>query len=295
LQDRVPAQTGTKAQQLAYTIWPGGQRSFDNTFRDADWTPLAAASLGQVHTAVLRTTGDVVALKLQRPYLRQIYDSDFALLTRLAHLVDRFFASTAGSVGGVSQSWSTIFADAKSILYREIDYRSEAQNAMRFANDFGLTKGGRPSAIINDDSDWKPTALSRDGQSLPSAASWLRTPYIYHNLTTEQVLVMEYVPTIKISSTNRLIQANTTVADREYLADCLGRSYLRQFCCNRFCTYIVMSMKTFVRYINFDWLDRFVCVCINIYKCVCVISLLLNANDFVVDCYQSRRIHMLVI
>jgi predicted unusual protein kinase regulating ubiquinone biosynthesis (AarF/ABC1/UbiB family) len=65
-------------------------------------------------------------------------------------------------------------------------------------------------------------------------------------LSTEQVLVMEYVPSIKISAIDQLVQANVTLADREYLADCLGRSYLRQFCCNRFCTllqYLVLIAK----------------------------------------------------
>ena len=43
LQDQVPSQKGEKAQQLAYLAWPGGKESFDDTFVDVDWTPLAAA------------------------------------------------------------------------------------------------------------------------------------------------------------------------------------------------------------------------------------------------------------
>ena len=232
LQDQVPALSGIPAQQLAYTIWPGGSTSFDNTFTQIDWTPIAAASLGQVHTATLRTTQERVALKLQRPKLRIIYDNDLRLLKKIAATVDRFFGATAGSLGGISQSWTSIFSDAEEILYREIDYRTEGQNAIRFSNDFGLTKGGQPATTSST------IRTSRDGQPFPSAASWLRTPYVYDTLSTEQVLVMEYVPSIKISAIDKLIRANVTVMDREYLADCLGRSYLRQFCCNMFCTYI---------------------------------------------------------
>jgi predicted unusual protein kinase regulating ubiquinone biosynthesis (AarF/ABC1/UbiB family) len=242
LQDQVPALSGIRAQQLAYTIWPHGSKSFDDTFINVNWTPIAAASLGQVHTATLRrrhnnsttTTPERVALKLQRPKLRNIYDNDLHLLKSIAATVDRFFGSTAGSVGGVSQSWTTIFNDAEAILYREIDYRKEGQNAIRFANDFGLTKGGLPATTTT--SSLSKIATSRDGQPLPSAAAWLRTPYVYESLSTEQVLVMEYVPSIKISAIDQLTQANVTLADREYLADCLARSYLRQFCCNKFCT-----------------------------------------------------------
>jgi predicted unusual protein kinase regulating ubiquinone biosynthesis (AarF/ABC1/UbiB family) len=239
LQDQVPAQTGAAAQALAYAGWPGGARDFQETFEQVDWTPLAAASLGQVHRAVLKSTGDPVALKLQRPYLRTIYDNDFRLLTKMAQLVDRFFAKTAGSVGGISQSWTTIFADAEDILYREIDYRAEAENAMRFARDFGLTRGGAPANVT--------CAVARDGKPLASAASWLRTPYVYDALTTEQVLVMEYVPSIKVTATHKLRFASVTEADREYLADCLGRSYLRQFCCNKFCTSQRCSFDGFVQ------------------------------------------------
>ena len=248
LQDQVPALTGTKAQQLAYAIWSANQSndsdmtnititsnhistnksSFDEIFTNVDWNPIAAASLGQVHVATLRATGERVALKLQRPNLRSIYDNDLRLLQKIAAVVDRFFGSSAGCVGGISQSWTSIFNDAQEILYREIDYRAEGQNAMRFAKDFGLTKGGQAAAAA--------VTTSRDGRLLPSAASWLRTPYVYEHLTTEQVLVMEYVPSIKISDLHKLKQANVTQADREYLADCLGRSYLRQFCSNRFCT-----------------------------------------------------------
>ena len=230
LQDQVPAQTGVKAQQLAETIWPRDRReSFHDTFTNVDWTPIAAASLGQVHTATLRSTNERVALKLQRPKLRTIYDNDLQLLNKIATTVDRFFGSSAGSVGGISQSWTSIFSDAEDILYREIDYCTEGQNAIRFANDFGLTKGGYANTSI--------TTTSRDGEPIPSAASWLRTPYVYDTLSTEQILVMEYVPSIKISALEKLRQANVTTADREYLADCLGRSYLRQFCCNKFCKY----------------------------------------------------------
>ena len=256
LQDQVPALTGTKAQQLATTIWSSryhhddtstnntGSSLFNETFTNVDWTPIAAASLGQVHTATLRATNERVALKLQRPKLRIIYDNDLQLLQNIAALVDRFLGSSAGSVGGISQSWTSIFRDAQEILYREIDYRAEAQNAQRFARDFGLTKGGQAAATT------ATTATSRDGAALPSAASWLRTPYVYDDLSTEQVLVMEYVPSLKISNVHKLQQANVTRADREYLADCLGRSYLRQFCANQFCT----------------WCSLFVCVC-----CVCVL------------------------
>lgn len=225
LQDKVPARTGQNARDLVYSALDGGKEEFDRLFRDFDSTPLAAASLGQVHRANLRDSGEEVALKVQRPYLKQIYDQDFALLTTIAKWMDRL--SKAGrNVGGVASSWTGIFADAESILYREIDYRDEAENAVRFANDFGLGIGG----VSNVTS----TALARNNQSLPDASEWLRTPYIYTDLSNEQLLVQEYVPSFKVTDNEKLDAANISKEDRIKLADDLARAYLRQFCSNLF-------------------------------------------------------------
>lgn len=234
LQDQVPAQSGEKAWALVRAAWPNSTdasgdgtalfKSFEETFINFNDTPIAAASLGQVHTATLRKTGDAVAIKLQRPYLREMYDQDFALLTKIAGMIDRM-GSSGSDVGGIKQNWTEIFMDAEEILYREIDYRDEAENALRFSSDFGLTIGGKNT---------QTRSLSKDGKELPSAASWLRTPYVYSHLSSEKILVNEYVPSIKITRSDKLEAAGVNDDDKMYLADCLGRAYLRQLCCHNF-------------------------------------------------------------
>ncbi len=224
LQDRVPAKSGQEAFDLAYQAYNGNSTRFHSIFSDFDDVPLAAASLGQVHRAKLRSNNATVAIKLQRSRLRDIYDKDLALMSKIAKGVDKF-AGKVGQVGGVKQSWENIFNDAETILYREIDYRDEASNAIRFASDFGIGVDGKAVEC---------TAKSLDGKTLPSAASWMRTPYIYNEYSTEKILVMEYVPSIKISDDEKLKAAGVTAKDRENLAECLARSYLRQFCVNRF-------------------------------------------------------------
>lgn len=224
LQDRVPAKSGKEALVLAYSAYEGGANEFHSLFDDFNDVPLAAASLGQVHIARLRSNNATVAIKLQRPRLRDIYDKDLALMNKIAKAVDKF-GGKAGEVGGVKRSWEGIFQDAEDILYREIDYRDEAENAIRFASDFGIGIGGKPVSC---------SAKSLDGKILPSAASWVRTPYVYENVSNERALVMEYVPSIKISDNKRLQKEGITVEEKEYLAECLGRAYLRQFCCGKF-------------------------------------------------------------
>jgi predicted unusual protein kinase regulating ubiquinone biosynthesis (AarF/ABC1/UbiB family) len=224
LQDRVPAKNGKEAWTLAYDAIPGGKARFHSIFSEFDDIPLAAASLGQVHKATLRDSGDIVAIKIQRSRLRDIYDKDLKLMKTIARAVDSF-GGQAGMVGGVQQSWTDIFNDAETILYREIDYRDEAENAIRFANDFGLGIGGTRV---------ESTAKGVDGNTLPSASEWLRSPYTYKELCSEKFLVMEFVPSIKVSSNDKLEEAGVTVEDREYLAEALAHSYLRQFCVNKF-------------------------------------------------------------
>lgn len=224
LQDRVPAKSGEEAWKLAYEACPGGKSGFHTIFSDFDDKPLAAASLGQVHKARLRKTGEAVAIKIQRSRLRDIYDKDLKLMKGIAKGVDAF-GGKAGQVGGVQQSWTDIFNDAETILYREIDYRDEADNAIRFANDFGLGYGG--VAV-------ESTAKGMDGNALPSASEWLRSPSTYKELSSEKFLVMEFVPSIKVNNLPKLNEAGVTLEDREYLAEALAHSYLRQFCVNKF-------------------------------------------------------------
>lgn len=224
LQDQVPANTGQDALDLAYTTLDGGKDAFNELFCEFDSMPLAAASLGQVHKAKLRSNGDTVAVKVQRPFLRTIYDQDLEFLTTIAQWMDKM-PSASKNVGGVASSWTKIFRDAEEILYREIDYRDEAENGVRFAEDFGLTRGGEPV---------EPRAKARNNQTLPSAADWIRVPYVYQNISNERLLVMEFVPSIKVTNQVELKEANVTAADQIDLADALARAYLRQFCCNLF-------------------------------------------------------------
>lgn len=144
--------------------------------------PIAAASLGQVHRATLKD-GRQVAVKVQRPGLRQIYDRDARTLRKVAKICDRFVESA-----------SEICDDSVEILYREIDYLKEAENARRFAEDL------------------KPYP-------------WVKTPEVYN--ATEKVLVMEYVPGISLKNLGAL---EAQGFDKRGLAEKLARIYLLQFC-----------------------------------------------------------------
>jgi ubiquinone biosynthesis protein len=94
-------------------------------FAEFDETPLAAASLGQVHRATTRTGRDVV-VKVQRPDVRDTIRGDMEVLGSLAGLADK--RTSVGRQFGLSQ----LLGQFRRALVGELDYRREAKNLLRF-------------------------------------------------------------------------------------------------------------------------------------------------------------------
>ena len=94
-------------------------------FADFEREPLAAASLGQVHRATLRSGREVV-VKVQRPGAREIAREDMETLTRLAGLADRH------TQAGRRYGFEALLAQFRRSLAGELDYRREARNLLKF-------------------------------------------------------------------------------------------------------------------------------------------------------------------
>jgi predicted unusual protein kinase regulating ubiquinone biosynthesis (AarF/ABC1/UbiB family) len=95
-------------------------------FADFDPEPLAAASLGQVHRATLRSGRDV-AVKVQRPDVREQVHADMAALARIAAVADK------SSAVGRTYGFAGLLKEFERSLRLELDYRREARNLTRFA------------------------------------------------------------------------------------------------------------------------------------------------------------------
>jgi ubiquinone biosynthesis protein len=95
----------------------------ERIFRHFDPTPIAAASIGQVHRAVL-PTGEPVAVKVQRPDARQVFASDIDLMYSLSGLFGR-----TGLFGATSGRW--VIDEFAKWTADELDYLVEARQGIR--------------------------------------------------------------------------------------------------------------------------------------------------------------------
>ncbi len=95
-------------------------------FESFESTPLAAASLGQVHRARLRD-GRAVVVKVQRPGIAEALSRDFDVLTEIAGLLDRH------TDVGRRMQFGGLVAEFRAALVRELDYRQEARNLVALA------------------------------------------------------------------------------------------------------------------------------------------------------------------
>ena len=94
-------------------------------FKAFDETPLASASLGQVHAAELRDGRDVV-VKVQRPGIREILADDIEFFRELARFMD------AHTDMGERVDMIGVIQQLERALIDELDYRVEARNAAIF-------------------------------------------------------------------------------------------------------------------------------------------------------------------
>jgi predicted unusual protein kinase regulating ubiquinone biosynthesis (AarF/ABC1/UbiB family) len=100
----------------------------ENLLASIDPEPLAAASLGQVHKAVLPDGRDVV-LKVQRPGIKQVILNDFAVLDNIADFLDQH------TEFGRRYGFKRQVSELRRALMDELDFRLEADNLHRLRKD----------------------------------------------------------------------------------------------------------------------------------------------------------------
>ncbi|NEO83060.1 MAG: AarF/ABC1/UbiB kinase family protein [Spirulina sp. SIO3F2] len=157
LQDQVPP---FDANQAVAVIEAELGQSVEHLFTTFERQPIAAASLGQVHRATLPTGEDVV-VKVQRPGLQTLLDLDFKVLQRIVPWLNRLLPKVQ------KYDLEPLYQEFFRLLYFEIDYIHEGQNAERFKTNFQRFRE-------------------------------VMVPKVHWHYTATRVLTLEYLPGIKI-------------------------------------------------------------------------------------------------
>lgn len=131
-------------------------------FEDIDPSPIASASIGQVHKARLKN-GTVVAVKFKRPNISQNINEDFLAILALIKLMK--VVSNDRKI----KEFEILFNEYYNLLQEEIDFKREAGNIKLFRDMFKDT-------------------------------SYIKVPYVVDDCSNEEVITMEYVPSTKLTS-----------------------------------------------------------------------------------------------
>jgi predicted unusual protein kinase regulating ubiquinone biosynthesis (AarF/ABC1/UbiB family) len=193
LQDRCPAYPTNQAiAQFESEIGV----PFDEVFEyESPLEPAAAASIGQVYKAKLKSNGAEVAIKIQRPNCMNTISTDLFVLRWYSNLVERLLKLVGRNISLVS-----VIDDFGELIFREMDYRAEAVNAQRFAELYA---------------------------SIPDVF----VPKVYTDLSTGKVLTMEWVTGARLSDKSSLERMGL---DSSKFVDILVQCSLRQMLENGF-------------------------------------------------------------
>jgi predicted unusual protein kinase regulating ubiquinone biosynthesis (AarF/ABC1/UbiB family) len=190
LQDEVPAE---RIEDIAAVVESEYEQPAGQVFSWFAPQPEAAASLAQVHRAQL-LTGDEVVVKVQRPNIDTIVETDLQAIQTLFRWLKRYRPIRR------RVDLDRLYAEFSRTTRDELDFEAEGLNAEHFAEDFA-----------GDDS--------------------VRIPRIYAESSTRRVLIMENVAHIKITDFEAIEAAGI---DRREVAARLFDTYLKQVFINNF-------------------------------------------------------------
>lgn len=163
LQDNVPSFSFEEVlAQIEHEL--GGPS--DEFFESIDPQPLAAASIAQVHRARLKSGEDVV-IKVRRPNIVVVVESDISALMALAGLAERHVP------GSELYDPVSVVREFARTIRREMDFAREGHTIEKFRDNF-------------------------------SGTPWMFFPKVHWEQSSRAILTMEYVSGVKVSDSERL-------------------------------------------------------------------------------------------
>lgn len=141
-------------------------KPLEEIFSDFKTVPMASASIGQVHRATL-IDGTEVVVKVQRPDVKEIVERDLQLIWEIVQRSDRYLKKQ-----GVLNALDVVAAFERSMV-KELDYSNEARNIQRFRT------------FYKNESNFY-------------------IPQVYRNISTDKVLVIEFVSGCKFTDKKQI-------------------------------------------------------------------------------------------
>ena len=171
LQDQVQPFCGEDAQQLVIDAL--GKDRFEACIKDFDLTPLASASIAQVHTATLQTDNELenIVIKVLRPNIGKTILADIKVMSLFAGVVARWLPD------GKRLRPKEVVAEYRKTILDELDLDREAANAIQLKRNF------------------------TQGSQFDKA---LYVPTIHSELSSKNVLVMERIYGIGVGEVEKL-------------------------------------------------------------------------------------------
>lgn len=172
--DLIPSELCAEFEKLLEHVPPFGSEEaikifekslhvkINNIFKEFNHNPFSSASIAQVHVATLKN-GEKVAVKIQRPGIKNIIDSDLEIMFNLASLAKKHM------IGSDAIDPISIVEEFRDGIYQELDFGKEIQNIEKFSKIFAE----EPDLIV---------------------------PKVYKEYSNKEIITMEFIEGEKFSS-----------------------------------------------------------------------------------------------
>ncbi|WP_223587564.1 ABC1 kinase family protein [Neobacillus bataviensis] len=164
LTDKVPPSDWNEIQKILENGWGS---ALHHHFKSIEKTAIASASIGEVYQGVLQN-GKKVAIKVKRPHIDSIVQTDFRILSIIIWFADHLVPIPKGFI-----NFKVLFQELRQVIERELDYAKELNTILYFNERF-------------------------KGMDI------VQIPSVYEEISTPSVLVMEWVEGIRLTDADAI-------------------------------------------------------------------------------------------
>ena len=162
-------------------------KNIDDIFLSIEKVPIGSASIAQVHKAVLKENKKQVVIKVKRPGIENLLETDIQLFKKAVNLLH---LNKIVKVMDLNDILDQLYEVTK----QEINFNIETSHLIEFRNK-------------------------------NEKCTYISSPYVYSNLCSDEIIVMEYVDGIKINDIGTLRNKNYNLVA---IANLLSKNYVKQ-------------------------------------------------------------------